>query len=120
MLIIIDLGIKDVSQDIVGDGIEVVMLKQVGIDWVLGIIVGSDNDVNNFFIVMMVIFFWLEFFVVMWQNYNVNILLFEVFKGDFLMIFSYIVVQESIVILIMLLFVSFFIWLYDRSEDDCW
>jgi voltage-gated potassium channel len=118
-LTIIDPGAKDASQDIVGDGTEAATLKQAGIDRASGIIAGSDNDVNNLSIAMTATLLHPDLFVVTRQNHNANTPLFEAFKGDFSMVPSHIVAQESIAILTTPLLAHFLLRLHDKNEDCC-
>ncbi|MDD2885108.1 MAG: NAD-binding protein [Dechloromonas sp.] len=96
---IIDPTADGADQRIVGDGTEAHTLQQAGIGHAVGIIAGSDNDVNNLSIAVTATELKPDLFVVTRQNQAANNALFQAYGADFSMIPSRIVAQEAIAIL---------------------
>ncbi|HEX6735463.1 MAG TPA: NAD-binding protein [Azonexus sp.] len=117
-LTIIDPGQADADRNIVGDGTEALTLRQAGIDTALGIIAGTDNDVNNLSIAVTATELKPELFVVVRQNLAANNVLYEAYDADFSMVPSRIVAQEGIAILTTPLLARFLGRL--RECDEAW
>ncbi len=96
---IIDPTADGADQRIAGDGTEAKTLQQAGIAHAVGIIAGSDNDVNNLSIAVTATELKPNLFVVTRQNHAANNALFNAYGADFSMIPSRIVAQEAIAIL---------------------
>ncbi|MDO9450302.1 MAG: NAD-binding protein [Rugosibacter sp.] len=118
-LTVIDPKQIDADRNIVGDGTEAVTLRQAGIDAALGIIAGTDDDVNNLSIAVTAKQLKPELFVVVRQNLAANGELFRAFNADFCMVPSRIVAQESIAILTTPLLARFLGLLHDQDEIWC-
>ncbi|PKO85940.1 MAG: potassium transporter TrkA [Betaproteobacteria bacterium HGW-Betaproteobacteria-12] len=117
-LTVIDPGQADADHNIVGDGTAAPTLRQAGIDTALGIIAGTDNDVNNLSIAVTAKELKPDLFVVVRQNHAANNALYEAFPADFRMVPSHIVAQESIAILTTPLLARFLALL--RAQDEAW
>ncbi|WP_265946449.1 potassium channel family protein [Dechloromonas sp. A34] len=118
-LTIIDPNSTAADQNIAGDGTEARTLLEAGIKSASGIIAGSDNDVNNLSIAVTAAELNPRLYVVTRQNHTANTPLFEAFKGDFSMVPSHIVAQESIAILTTPLLAGFLERLRNRDESWC-
>lgn len=118
-LTIIDPLSTAADPNIAGDGTEARTLLEAGIKSASGIIAGSDNDVNNLSIAVTAAELNPRLFVVTRQNHTANTALFEAFKGDFSMVPSHIVAQESIAILTTPLLAGFLERLHNRDETWC-
>lgn len=118
-LTIIDPNSTAADQNIAGDGTEARTLLEAGIKSASGIIAGSDNDVNNLSIAVTAAELNPRLFVVTRQNHTANTPLFKAFKGDFSMVPSHIVAQESIAILTTPLLAGFLEHLHNRDETWC-
>ena len=70
---------------IVGSGVESHVLKEAGIDHAVGIVAGTDNDINNLSIVMTALEVNPKLFVVIRKNRRINEPLFEHFNADITM-----------------------------------
>ncbi|HSG22832.1 MAG TPA: NAD-binding protein [Azonexus sp.] len=117
-LTIIDPNAADADQSIAGDGTEAATLIQAGIETAVGIIAGSDNDVNNLSIAVTASELKPKLFVVARQNHAANSSLFDAYGADFVMVPSRIVAQECIAILTTPLF-SHFLEIH-RQQDEAW
>ena len=101
-----------------GYGTEAVTLRQAGIANAVGIVAGSDNDVNNLSIAVTASELKPSLFVVTRQNHSANSLLFETYDADFTMVPGRIVAQECIAILTTPLLAAFLDLL--RHRDESW
>lgn len=117
-LTIIDPSAADADHGISGDGTEASTLIQAGIENAVGIIAGSDNDVNNLSIAVTANELKPELFVVARQNYAANNLLFAAYAADFMMVPSRIVAEECIAILTTPLLAQFLD--AQRQQDEIW
>jgi Trk K+ transport system NAD-binding subunit len=115
-LTIIDPHTAASERNLAGDGTEARTLLEAGIRQASGIIAGSDNDVNNLSIAVTAAELNPHLFVVTRQNHSANSPLFEAYRGDFSMVPSRIVAQESIAILTTPLLAGFLERLHNRSE----
>jgi len=118
-LSIIDPGAPDADHRISGDGTEARTLIEAGIADASGIIAGTDNDVNNLSIAVTASELKPDLFVVTRQNHAANSALFHAFRGDFSMVPSHIVAQESIAILTTPMLARFLDRLDDCDETWC-
>jgi len=106
------------DERIVGDGTEAATLRAAGIEQAVGIIAGSDNDVNNLSIAVTASELRPALFVVTRQNQAANNALFQAYGPEFAMVPSHIVAHESIAILTTPL-LSHFLAALDR-RDEAW
>ncbi|MCX8145551.1 MAG: NAD-binding protein [Azovibrio sp.] len=94
---------KDIGEpghlQIIGTGTEAAPLKAAGLEQAAGIVVGTENDVNNLSIAMTAKAIHPELFVVMRQNQIANSVLFEAFKAQINMVPSRIVAMECLALL---------------------
>lgn len=84
---------------IVGMGTEAEPLKAAGVERAAGIVVGTENDVNNLSVAMTAQELQPELFVVMRQNQVANSVLFQAFKARINMVPSRIIAQECLALL---------------------
>ncbi|MDP3609579.1 MAG: NAD-binding protein [Methylophilus sp.] len=70
---------------IIGSGVEAHVLQEAGIDAAVGIVAGTDNDINNLSIVMTALEINPNLFVVIRKNRRINEPLFEHFNADITM-----------------------------------
>ena len=117
-LTIIDPTAADADPRISGDGTEARTLIQAGIENAVGIIAGSNNDVNNLSIAVTANELKPSLFVVARQNHAANSLLFDAYDADFIMVPSRIVAQECIAILTTPLLAHFLEM--QRQHDEVW
>jgi len=117
-LTIIDPMAADADQSISGDGTEARTLIQAGIEHAVGIIAGSDNDVNNLSIAVTANELKPSLFVVARQNHAANSALFDAYDADFIMVPSRIVAQECIAILTTPLLAHFLEM--QRQQNEAW
>jgi Trk K+ transport system NAD-binding subunit len=117
-LSIIDPGATDADQGIAGDGTEACTLREAGIEQAMGVIAGSDNDVNNLSIAVTASEINPALFVVARQNLASNSALFDAYGADFTMVPSHIVAQECLAILTTPLLAEFLAQL--REQDEVW
>ncbi len=101
-----------------GFGTEALTLRQAGIESAVGIVAGSDNDVNNLSIAVTASEINPSLFVVARQNHSTNSLLFDTYNADFTMVPGRIVAQECIAILTTPLLAAFLALL--RQKDEIW
>ncbi len=118
-LTIIDPNALATDIRISGDGTDAATLLEAGIHEAVGIIAGSDNDINNLSIAVTAAELNPRLYVVTRQNHSANTALFEAFQGDFSMVPSHIVAQESIAILTTPLLAAFLKRLGERDENWC-
>jgi len=118
-LTVIDPSQADADRNVLGDGTEAATLRQAGIDTAVGIIAGTDNDVNNLSIAVTAKELKPDLFVVVRQNHTANTSLFDAFAADFRMVPSHIVAQECIAILTTPLLARFLERLRQQDEDWC-
>lgn len=104
---------------VVGDGTEAATLRAAGIEQAVGIIAGSDNDVNNLSIAVTATELKPRLFVVTRQNQAANNALFQAYGPEFAMVPSHIVAHESIAILTTPLLGRFLAALDQRDEAWC-
>jgi voltage-gated potassium channel len=103
---------------IAGYGTEAVTLEEGGIHQAVGIIAGSNDDVNNLSIAVTAKALKASLFIVARQNQIANSALFDAFKADFTVVPSHIVAQECIAILTTPLLAEFLQQL--RQCDETW
>ncbi|MBS1190360.1 MAG: potassium channel protein [Rhodocyclaceae bacterium] len=101
-----------------GLGTESATLVAAGIARAMGIVAGSDNDVNNLAIAVTAKQLNEDLFVVVRQNQSASGVLFEKFEADFTMVQSRIVAQECIAILTTPLLAGFLGQV--RKADEAW
>lgn len=118
-LTIIDPHAETGEHRISGNGTDAATLLQAGILEAVGIIAGSDNDINNLSIAVTAAELNPRLYVVTRQNHSANTPLFEAFQGDFSMVPSHVVAQESIAILTTPLLDAFLKRLADHDEGGC-
>lgn len=118
-LTIIDPTAKAPDQRIVGDGTEARTLLEAGIRSAVGIIAGSDNDVNNLSIAVTATEIKPDLFVVARQNLAAHSALFQAYGAEFAMVPSHIVAHESIAILTTPLLARFLAQLQNCDEHWC-
>ena len=104
---------------IAGLGTEAATLREAGIERAVGIIAGSDNDVNNLSVAVTASELKPSLFVVARQNHHVNRPLFAAYGADFTMVPSDIVAQECLAILTTPLLAAFLQLLRQRDEAWC-
>lgn len=104
---------------ICGLGTEADTLRQAGIEQAVGVIAGSDNDINNLSIAVTASELKPSLFVVARQNHSVNGPLFAAYGADFTLVPGHIVAQESIAILTTPLLAAFLDLLRDKPEAWC-
>ena len=104
---------------IAGLGTEAETLRAAGIDQAVGIIAGSDDDVNNLSIAVTASELQPDIFVVARQNHHANAALFDAYGAAFTMVPSRIVAQESIALLTAPLLSRFLDILRQRDEAGC-
>lgn len=102
-----------------GLGTEARTLIEAGLEQASGVVAGSDDDVNNLSIAMTAQEIKPGIFIVTRQNQAANTALFEAFQGDFSMVPSRIVAQESIAILTTPLLADFLEHLRQAQEPWC-
>jgi Trk K+ transport system NAD-binding subunit len=115
---ILDPSSDEANQQISGDGTSAETLIAAGIHQAVGIIAGTDNDVNNLSIAVTAHQLNPGLFVVARQNHAANSLLFDAYDADFLMVPSRIVAQECIAILTTPLLARFLELLH--LHDESW
>ena len=118
-LTIIDPQTETGEHRISGNGTDAATLLQAGILEAVGIIAGSDNDINNLSIAVTAAELNPRLYVVTRQNHSAHTPLFEAFQGDFSMVPSHVVAQESIAILTTPLLAAFLKHLAERDERWC-
>ena len=119
-LTIIDPSAPDANHAVAGDGTEARTLLAAGIATAVGIIAGTDNDVNNLSIAVTAAELRPDLFVVLRQNHTANSPLFAAYHADFAMVPSQIVAQESIAVLTTPLLARFLQALHERDEAGAW
>lgn len=117
-LTIIDPAVPAEPDCIAGLGTEAATLRAAGIDNAVGIIAGSDDDVNNLAIAVTASELKPELFVVARQNHHANAPLFAAYDAGFTMVPSRIVAQESIALLTAPLLARFLTQV--RRCDEAW
>jgi voltage-gated potassium channel len=103
---------------IVGEGTRAETLREAGIEKAVGIIAGTDDDINNLSIVVTARELNPKLFVVLRQNRQANRELFKAFDSDFTVIPSEIIAHECLAILTTPL-LSRFLEIVKR-KDDAW
>lgn len=102
---------------IIGNGTEANTLLEAGIKGAVGIVAGTDNDVNNLSIVMTARELKPELFMVIRQNRHANAHLFKRFGADVTMQSADIVGHEFLSLLTTPLLSRFFIKCKEQSND---
>ncbi|MBL8488967.1 MAG: NAD-binding protein [Rhodocyclaceae bacterium] len=102
-----------------GLGTDAATLVAAGIREAVGIVAGSDNDVNNLSIAVTANELNPRLFVVTRQNQAANAALFDAFRSDFNMVPSRIVAQECLAILTTPLLTRFLGLVRGWDEDRC-
>ncbi len=103
---------------IVGSGAEAHTLLEAGIDQAVGIVAGTDDDINNLSIAMTAREINPDLFTVLRQNRHANAPLFQSFKASVTMQPSSIIAHEFLSLLTTPL-LSRFLYL-TREHDDAW
>jgi voltage-gated potassium channel len=106
------------SRIVRGTGTEASVLHDAGVLQAVGVVAGSDNDISNLSIAMMVRKLNPSVFIVVRQNQAVNDVLFDTFGADFGMVHTRVVAQECISILTTPLLGSFLAAV--READENW
>ena len=101
-----------------GIGTEASVLTDAGILHAAGIVAGSDNDISNLSIAMMVKKLNPSVFIVVRQNQAADDVLFDTFRADFRMVHTRVVAQECISILTTPLLAWFLKAV--READEVW
>ncbi len=105
---------------IVDRGMEAGSLTQAGIHDAVGIVAGTDSDVNNLSIAVTAREIKPEIFVVMRQNLASNNPLFEAYEGDFALVTSELIAQECLAILTTPLLSRFLAHVRQQGDDWAW
>ncbi len=105
---------------IVDRGTEAGSLIQAGIHDAVGIVAGTDNDVNNLSIAVTARAINSAIFVVMRQNQAANNPLFEAYEGDFALVTSELIAQECLAILTTPLLSRFLSHIRQQEDDWAW
>lgn len=103
---------------IVGSGTEAHTLLEAGIEDAVGIVAGTDNDINNLSIVMTALEIKPELFVVIRQNKRYNDALFHQFNAEITMQPSDIIAHECLAHLISPLLAQFLA--IARTQSNAW
>ena len=103
---------------IVGNGTEARTLLEAGVDQAVGIVAGTDNDINNLSIAMTARELNPSLFTVLRQNRHANAPLFQSFQASVTMQPSSIVAHEFLSLLTTPLLSRFFNLI--RAQDDAW
>jgi Trk K+ transport system NAD-binding subunit len=106
------------SRIVRGIGTEANVLTEAGVLQAAGIVAGSDNDISNLSIAMMVKKLNPSVFIVVRQNQAANDVLFNTFRADFRMVHTRVVAQECISILTTPLLACFLRAV--READENW
>ena len=105
---------------IVDRGTEAEPLIRAGLRDAVGIVAGTDNDVNNLSIAVTAREIKPDVFVVMRQNRAANNPLFEAFEGDFALVTSELIAQECLAILTTPLLSRFLRHVWQQDDDWAW
>jgi Trk K+ transport system NAD-binding subunit len=105
---------------IVDRGTEAEPLIRAGLRDAVGIVAGTDNDVNNLSIAVTAREIKSDIFVVMRQNRAANNPLFEAYEGDFALVTSELVAQECLAILTTPLLSRFLRYVRQQEDDWAW
>jgi voltage-gated potassium channel len=103
---------------VVGEGTDTQSLRQAGLERAVGIVAGTDNDVNNLSIAMIARQTNPNLFVVIRQNLVASKVLFSAFNANVTMISSEIIAHECLAVLTTPL-LSRFLGMVKR-ESDAW
>jgi Trk K+ transport system NAD-binding subunit len=103
---------------VVGPGVRSETLGEAGIAGAVGLVAGTDNDVNNLSIAVTAKEMNPGLFVVLRQNRVINAPLFDAFDAPFTMVPSRIIAHESLAIIITPLLSRFLAVL--RPQTDAW
>lgn len=101
---------------IVGSGTEAGTLAEAGIADAVGIVAGTDNDINNLSIVMTALELNPNLFVVIRKNKNFNAPLFDKFNADITMQPSNIIAHECLAYLVTPLLAQFLLLAHEQSN----
>lgn len=101
-----------------GSGVEAHVLKQAGIDKAVGIVAGTDNDINNLSIVMTALEINPEIFVIIRKNRRQNEPLFEHFNADVTMEQSDIIAHTCLSYMVSPMLAEFL--RLSRQKDNAW
>ncbi len=102
---------------IVGSGTEAKTLKEAGIESAVGIVAGTDNDINNLSIVMTAFELNPNIFLVIRKNNSHNAALFKQFDAHITMQPTYIIAHECLAHLISPLLAQFLTLVRDQTND---
>ena len=94
-------------QRVVGSGVRADTLQSAGIVEAVGLVAGTDNDVNNLSIAVTAKGLNSDLFVILRQNRVLNSPLFEAFSAQFTMVSSRIIAHESLATIITPLLATF-------------
>ncbi|MCP5269520.1 MAG: NAD-binding protein [Zoogloeaceae bacterium] len=103
---------------VAGLGTEAVTLQAAGVEQAVGLVAGTDHDVNNLSIAMTAKDLNPSLFIVARQNWVANEALFKAFEADFTMVPSRIVAHESLATIITPLMAAFLAEV--RRRPDVW
>jgi Trk K+ transport system NAD-binding subunit len=106
------------TQCIVGSGVEARTLIEAGIEEAVGIVAGTDNDINNLSIVMTALEIKPDLFVVVRKNRRYNAPLFRQFNADITMQPSDIIAHECLAHFISPMLAQFL--KLARNQDNSW
>jgi voltage-gated potassium channel len=101
-----------------GTGTEAAPLLAAGVQQAVGIVAGTDNDINNLSIAVTARELNPNLFIVMRQNHAANSPLFDAFIGDFALVPSRLIAQECLAILTTPLLSEFLTKM--RQQEDAW
>lgn len=101
---------------IVGSGTEASTLSLAGIEEAVGIVAGTDNDINNLSIVMTALELKPDLFVVIRKNKSFNEPLFKKFSADITMQPSNIIAHECLAYLVTPLLAQFLTLAHEQSN----
>lgn len=102
---------------IIGSGTEARTLLDAGIESAIGIVAGTDNDINNLSIVMTALELKPDLFVVIRKNKQYNAPLFRHFNADITMQPSDIIAHQCLAHLVSPLLAQFLILVRDQSNQ---
>jgi voltage-gated potassium channel len=105
-------------RNVVGLGVRAETLSEAGIAEAVGLVAGTDNDVNNLSIAVTAKEMNPDLFVVLRQNRITNASLFEAYGAQFTMVPSRIIAHESLATIITPLLAKFLDEV--RGRDDDW
>ena len=102
---------------VIGSGVRADTLRSAGIIDAVGLVAGTDNDVNNLSIAVTAKDLNPDLFVVLRQNRVLNSSLFEAYSAQFTMVSSRIIAHESLATIITPLLGTFLSSIHDHPDD---